>query len=64
MVQELDDNNNGVVDFPEFLQLLAILAGEAKETTSIKKVKLGAISYYGRSALIRYDFSDSYSCGI
>lgn len=54
MVMEVDDNNNGVIDFSEFLQLLAILSGEAGETTSIKKVKLGAVSYYGRSALIRW----------
>jgi len=54
MVKEVDDNNNGVIDFAEFLQLLAILSGEVKETTSIKKVKLGAVSYYGRSALIRW----------
>ena len=54
MLMEVDDNNNGVIDFPEFLQLMAILSGEAGETTSIKKVKLGAVSYYGRSALIRW----------
>ena len=54
MIMELDDNNNGVIDFAEFLQLLAILSGEVEETGSVKKVKLGAVSYYGRSALIRW----------
>lgn len=58
MVQDVDENNNGVIDFPEFLQLLAILAGEAKETSSIKKVKLGQVSYYGRSALMRWIQND------
>lgn len=54
MVEELDENNNGVIDFTEFLRLLAILAGEKEETSNIKKVKLGQVSYYGRSALMRW----------
>jgi hypothetical protein len=58
MVLEVDDNNTGVIDFAEFLQLLSILSGESKETSSIKKVKLGQVSYYGRSALIRWIKND------
>eukprot|EP01048_Picozoa_sp_COSAG05_P015133 COSAG05_NODE_1790_length_4082_cov_21.604162_5_plen_179_part_01 len=51
MVEEVDDNNNGVIDFTEFLTLFAILVGEAEETADIKKIKLGSMSYYGRAAL-------------
>ncbi len=54
----MDENNNGVIDFTEFLQLLAILAGERQETSNIKKVKLGQVSYYGRSALMRWIKND------
>ena len=47
-----------MIDFAEFLMLLSILAGEAEETSSIKKVKLGQVSFYSRSALIRWIRND------
>lgn len=53
MVEEVDDNQNGVVDFPEFLTLYAMLSGEVKGE-HVKKISLGKTAFYGRTALIRW----------
>ena len=58
MIEEVDDNQNGVIDFPEFLTLYAMLAGDMKGE-HVKKVKLSSTSFYGRVALIRWIKNDA-----
>eukprot|EP01050_Picozoa_sp_SAG11_P020183 SAG11_NODE_3359_length_2501_cov_1.511657_2_plen_186_part_00 len=52
IVDEVDVNNDGVVDFPEFLGLMHRLM--AVEDGNRSKVKVKKISHYGRDALLRW----------
>ena len=59
IVDEVDDNKNGVIDFTEFLTLFAIFTGEMEEGDNVKKIKLSSMSYYGRVALPRWIHNDA-----
>ena len=57
VVEEVDENQNGVIDFPEFLTLYSMLSGEI-QGEHVKKISLGKTAFYGRTALIRWIQND------
>jgi hypothetical protein len=58
MVEEVDENQNGVIDFTEFLTLFSIIIGDRPEGENIKRIKLSNMSYYCRIALPRWIKND------
>lgn len=58
IMDEVDENSDGVVDFPEFLGMMRKIISNEGDNEGVGAMKMKTLSHYGREALLRWIRND------